>query len=157
MTTSILAPTLTLKSWRNDGTPNAGGTVATYAGGTTTPITTYVDSTATTTNANPIVLNARGEANVWLLPNVSYKFVEADSAGNAIKTTDQVTQQQLLSLYGGVDTGVVNAYILSFNAPYATYQDGIAIYWIPANTNTGPSTVNVSFNNGGSYAGGVSI
>jgi len=157
MSTSILAPTLTLKSWRNDGTPNAFGTVATYAAGSTTPITTYVDSTATTTNANPITLNSRGEANVWLLPNVAYKFVEYDSSGTILRTTDQVTQQQLISLYGGVDTGVVNAYILAYNAPYATYQDGIAIYWIPANTNTAASTINVSFNNGATFAGVVNI
>jgi hypothetical protein len=153
MSTAILAPTLTFKSWRNDGTPNAGGTLQSYAAGSTTPIVTYTDSTAGTTNANPITLNSRGEANLWLLPNVAYKFVEYDSAGTLLKTTDQVTQQQLLSLYAGVDTGVVNAYILAYNAPYSTYQDGIAIYWTPSQTNTTASTVNVSFNGGASFAG----
>jgi hypothetical protein len=157
MSTAILAPSLILKSWRNDGTPNVGGKVYTYQAGTTTPIVTYTDSTGTVTNSNPITLNSRGEWPVWVTPNVLYKFVEYDSAGTLLRTTDQVTQQQLLSLYGGTDTGVANAYLLAYNAPYTAYQDGIGIYWAPAHTNTGPSTVNVSFNSGTTFAGVVSI
>jgi hypothetical protein len=38
----------------------------------------------------------------------------------------------------------VNAYLLTFTAPFTAYTDGIVIYWIPANTNTGASTINVN-------------
>src|SRR5476651_1948466 len=97
-TAASLAPTLTLKSWLSTGQPNAFGTVNTFAAGTNTPIATWTDSTAVTPNGNPQQLNARGEMNCYLLPNVGYKIVEADSFGNPIKTTDQVFNSQLITL-----------------------------------------------------------
>ena len=57
-----------------NGNPLVGGKLFTYAAGTTTPLATYTDSSAGTPNTNPIILNARGEANVWL-DNTTYKFV----------------------------------------------------------------------------------
>jgi hypothetical protein len=143
-TAASLCPTLTFKSWLSTGQPNAFGTVNTYSAGTVTPIATYTDSTAVTPNANPLNLNARGEASIWLLPNVGYKLVEADSFANPIKTTDQVFNSQFLTLYGGVDTGIVNAYVLTFNANFTSITDGIVLYWIPSNTDTGPSTLTVN-------------
>lgn len=143
MTVASLAPTLTFKSWLSTGVPNAFGTVTTYSAGTTTPVATYVDSTGTTQNTNPIVLNSRGEANVWLLPNVGYKFIEADQLGNIFKTTDQVYNSQLITYYG-VDTGAANAYILTAATPYTSYQNGMLVFFVPGNTNTGPSTVNIN-------------
>jgi hypothetical protein len=143
MTVAYLAPSLRLKSWLNNGQPNAFGTIASYQGGTTTPIATYVDSTGTTQNLNPISLNQRGEAPVWLLPNVAYKFIEFDSLGNQINTTDQIVNSQLITYYG-VDTGAANSYILTAATPYTTYQNGELVFFVPANTNTGPSTVNIN-------------
>lgn len=144
MTVSSLAPYLKQKFFDNNGLPLANGTLTTLSAGTTTPIATYLDSTGSTTNTNPIVLNARGECDLWLLPNVGYKFVLKDSLGNTIWTEDNVFNASLTTLYGGVDTGAVNAYILNFTAPFQSLANGIVIYWIPANTNTGPSTLNVN-------------
>jgi hypothetical protein len=144
VTAAYLAPYLTQRFFDNNGNPLVGGTVQTYAGGTTTPIATYVDSTGGTPNTNPITLNFRGEASIWLLPNVSYKFVISDSLGNLITTIDNVVNAALISLYGGVDTGVVNAYILNFASPVPPNTNGQVIYWQPANSNTGPSTINVN-------------
>jgi hypothetical protein len=62
----------------------------TYVAGTTTPQATWVDSTQTTQNTNPVVLNSRGEANVWLDPRLTYKFVLQDSAASPIWTVDQI-------------------------------------------------------------------
>lgn len=143
-TPAVLSPSPVQRFYDNSGNPLANGTVSTYSAGTTTPIATYVDSTATTTNANPIVLNARGEASIWLLPNVAYKYMVKDANGNPISTTDQITVSQLLTLYGGVDTGSTNAYILNFTANFSAYTDGIVIYWIPSHNNTGASTLNVN-------------
>jgi hypothetical protein len=103
-----------------------------------------VDSTATTTNTNPITLNGRGEASIWIPPNVAFKFVEFDSYGNLIKTTDQVTVAQLLTLWGGTDSGSASAYVLTFTASFSAYANGTVIYWVPANSNTGAATLNVN-------------
>jgi hypothetical protein len=148
---AYLAPTMTFKSWLSTGIPNAFGTVTTYQAGTTTPIATWTDWTATTPNSNPATLNARGEMNLYLLPNTGYKIVEADSNGNQIKSTDQVFNSQLLTLYGGVDSGVVNAYIVSYTANVTALANGIIVFFTAANSNTGASTLSVSFNNGSSY------
>lgn len=144
MTTTTLAPYLTQQFFTNNGTFNAGGTVATFAGGTNTPIATFTDSTGLVSNTNPIVLNARGECSIWLLPNTSYKFVLSDSAGNVIWTRDFVVNAQLLTLFGGIDTGAANSYLLNFASPFSSYQNGEVIFWIPSNSNTGPSTLNVN-------------
>ena len=147
MTTETLAPYPVQKFFANDGTPLAYGKLTTYAAGSTTPISTYTDSTGGTTNTNPIILNARGECSLWLTPNVGYKLSLTDSSGNLISgyPVDQIFSSQLLSLYAGVDTGSPNAYILTYNAPYTSYTQGNpVIYFIAANSNTGPSTVNVN-------------
>lgn len=143
MATTQLAPYLTQQFFANNGTFLTGGTVQTLAGGTNTPIATYVDNTGTTTNTNPIVLNARGECVIWLLPNVSYKFVVSDSAGNLIETRDNVVNAQLITYYG-VDSGSANTYILTAATPYTTYQNGELVFFVPSQTNTGPSTVNIN-------------
>lgn len=43
-----------------DGKPLAGGKICTYQAGTTTPLATYTDATAGTSNDNPIILNSAG-------------------------------------------------------------------------------------------------
>ncbi len=139
-----LVPSLTFHSFLSNGAPNSFGTLQSYSAGTTTPLATWTDWTALTPNPNPITLNARGEANVYLIPNVAYKFVESDQYGNQIKITDQVVNNQLITLFGGVDTGAANAYILNFTASFTALTNGIVIYWIPSNNNTGPSTLNVN-------------
>src|ERR1700678_1569145 len=89
--TAQLIPALVYRDFTNGGEPLAFGLVYTYAAGTTTPQATYVDSTQTTQQTNPVVLNARGEAQIWLNPSLSYKFVVTDSNGNTIRTVDNIT------------------------------------------------------------------
>ena len=142
---TVLAPYLKQRWVDGNGAPLYLGTISTYAAGTLIPIATYKDS-AGTQNSQPIILNARGECDLWLLPNVAYKFIVADVNGNQIPggVIDNVINSQLITLYGGVDTGSANAYILNFSASFSAYADGIIIYWIPANTNSGASTINVN-------------
>ena len=144
MTTQTLSPTPVQRFVDNNGAPLSGGKLYSYQAGSTTPASTYTDSTGSTPNTNPIVLNVRGECSLWIPPNIAYKYVLQDSTGNTIWTVDQVVNAQLLTLYGGVDTGVINAYVLNFSGQFTSYTDGIAIYWIPSHTNTGPSTINVN-------------
>ena len=144
MTTAFLSPTPVFRAVDNNGNALVGGLLYTYAAGSSTPIATYTDSTGATPNANPIVLNGRGECGIWLIPNVVYKFVLNDSAGNLIWSIDQITNSQLITLYAGVDSGIANAYVVNFTANFTTLTDGIVLYFIPANTSTGPSTINVN-------------
>lgn len=72
------------------GVPLIGGLLYSYAAGTSTPLATYTDYTGNTANANPVVLDARGEANVWLSDDL-YKLVLKDSLGNTIWTVDHVS------------------------------------------------------------------
>jgi hypothetical protein len=65
----------------SNGAPLAGGLLYTYAGGTSTPLATYTDQSGTVANANPVVLDATGSAQVWLAPGVLYKFVLQNSSG----------------------------------------------------------------------------
>lgn len=71
-----------------NGHPLAGGKLYTYAAGTTTPLATYTSATGSVANANPIVLDAAGRADVWLTPRLLYKFVLKDSADVVQYTVD---------------------------------------------------------------------
>lgn len=144
MTTASLSPVFVQRFADNNGNPLFNGQLTSFAAGTNTPIATYSDSTGVNQNANPVILNARGEANIWILPNIAYKFQLSDALGNLIWTVDQVVNSQLTTLFGGNDTGSVNAYVINFVANFTSLVNGIVIYWIPSNTNTGASTLNVN-------------
>lgn len=149
MPTVTLSPVLKQQFLGNDGRPLVGGKLFTYLAGTTTKTATYSDPAGSAPNANPVILNFRGEASVYIEPNKGYKFVLAPSTDmdppmNPIWTVDNATNLQLLTLYGGIDSGVANAYVLNFTANFSAYTDGIVIYWIPSNTNTSISTLNVN-------------
>jgi hypothetical protein len=80
----------------NNGNALAGGQVFTYLAGTTTKVNTYIDSSETTQNSDPIILDGRGEANIWLDPNTTYKFVlssptDTDPPTRPIQTADNIT------------------------------------------------------------------
>jgi hypothetical protein len=70
-----LSPLPIQKFFDNNGRPLTGGLLFTYEAGTSTKIATYTDASGGQANTNPIVLNFRGEANVWLDINSTYKFV----------------------------------------------------------------------------------
>ena|ERR1700752_3333153 len=146
MTTEVLIPWLTASFLSNNGQPLVGGQLFSYQAGSSTPLATYTDSTGGTPNPNPVILNARGEApsGIWIPPNTAYKFVLEDAAGNIIWTRDQVVNSALLTLFGGTDLGSANSYILTFSASFTSYSSNPVIYWVPSNSNTGASTLNVN-------------
>jgi hypothetical protein len=75
------------------GLPLVGGKLFTYASGTSTPLATYTDDTGNTANTNPIILNSRGEAEVWV-GSSRYTFVLHDADDNLIWTVDGVNTIQ---------------------------------------------------------------
>jgi hypothetical protein len=104
--TAQLAPLPVAKFFDNNGAPLAFGLLTTYAAGTTTPQATYVDSTQTTQNLNPIQLNFRGECNLWLDPTKTYKLLLQDAQGNPIPgwPVDNITIGNANSSYNVIPT-----------------------------------------------------
>jgi len=70
------------------GLPLVGGKVYTYAAGTSTPKDTYTTAAAVTPNANPVILDARGEATIFW--HGAYKIVAKDALDNLIWTVDNI-------------------------------------------------------------------
>lgn len=71
----------------------SGGKIETYLAGSSTPATTYTSSAGNVAQANPIILNTRGEVDnlIWLTTGIAYKFILKDSLNNVIRTLDNVT------------------------------------------------------------------
>lgn len=69
------------------GLPLVGGKLFTDIAGTSTPQATYTDAALTVPNANPIILDANGEAVIYTGP-LAYKFILQKSDGTAIWTFD---------------------------------------------------------------------
>ncbi|MFA6204459.1 MAG: hypothetical protein WC710_14875, partial [Gallionella sp.] len=74
-----LAPIARKQYTDNNGDPVVGGKLFTYAAGSTTKQATYTDSTGTTANTNPIILDASGRTpyGVWYESGLIYKEVLA--------------------------------------------------------------------------------
>jgi hypothetical protein len=84
-----LTPSPKMQFFTAAGIPLVGGKLYTYASGTTVPLATYTDDTGVFANTNPVILDSRGEANVWLGPS-RYTFVLEDADNNLIWTVDGV-------------------------------------------------------------------
>ena len=76
----------------NPPKPLAGGKVYTYAEGTTTPKITYKDNAGVTSNANPVILDANGEADIWL--DGFYKIVLKDKNDVQLWSVDNVSSKE---------------------------------------------------------------
>lgn len=76
-----------------NGAPLVGGTVGTYIPSTLTPKATYTDSTGSTSNANPLTLDALGSAAIW--GNGLYRQIVKDSSGNVIWDTTSYAPGQI--------------------------------------------------------------
>lgn len=68
--------------------PLAGGQIWTYEANSTTPKITYQDPYGMTPNTNPIILDAAGEADVYL--NGTYRFVVKDKNGFIQKDVSKI-------------------------------------------------------------------
>lgn len=91
-----LSPLPKQQFFDNNGEPLVGGLLFTYVAGTATKVDTYTDSTGGSLNTNPIVLDYRGECNVWLDITKTYKFVlaprgDTDPPTKPIWSVDQIS------------------------------------------------------------------
>ena len=87
---TVLTPQPKMQFTTAAGVPLSGGKVYTYIAGTTTPQATFTDYTGATPNTNPIILNSRGEANIWL-GGALYKFKLTDANDVEIWTVDYIS------------------------------------------------------------------
>ena len=87
---TVLTPVAKMQFFDVTGAPLVGGLLYTYSAGTTTPQVTYTDSSGATANTNPVVLNARGEADIWLGAS-TYKFRLCSADNTEFWTVDNIS------------------------------------------------------------------
>lgn len=93
MAVSIIGPKF--YAWdSNTGKPLAFGKVYTYQAGTNTPKATFTTEGGETQNANPVILNGAGYADIYL--NGSYKIVVKDANDVEVWTSDPVSDPSQL-------------------------------------------------------------
>jgi hypothetical protein len=139
-----LSPPPKLQFFDAYGNPLSGGLLYSYTAGTSTPLATYNDASGTTYNTNPVILDSRGEANIWL-GAASYKFKLATAANVEIWTVDnigggdQFGTAQFLTGVSGSDT--ITATVTS--SSFIAYVAGQAFNFVAAAANT---TTSVTLN-----------
>lgn len=95
-----LTPTPRQRFVDQNGDPLAAGKVYTYAAGTLNPAITYANKDGTE-NSNPIILDAAGKADIWILDNISYKYVVKDLNDADIETIDDISIPEVTGGGGG--------------------------------------------------------
>ena len=122
MSQTVLCPMPRFAEFAPSGAPLAGGKLytaqpTTVAGpGQSFPKSTYTSADGQTANANPVILDAAGRANVWL--NGAYSLALYDEDDILIYSTDSVsgvdaTQGGVTQIFGDAAAATYNADILS--------------------------------------------
>lgn len=134
--------------WFNSsGAPLSGGKVYTYIPGTSTAKNTYSDYLGTTANANPVILDSRGEATIYW--DGSYKVVVKDSNDVTIYTLDN---------HGGgsvEDVSTQRSIVLNYSFEDDDDGDGVPDHWAVTLYTNGTQTLDSSA--GGQIHGAKSI
>ena len=104
------------------GIPLVGGKVYTYAAGTTTPLATYTTAAADTPNANPVILDSRGEASIFFSA-ANYKIVAKDSLDSTIWTQDNLPGDLAGSLAASTGSSLVGHIASGAGAVATTVQE----------------------------------
>jgi len=134
MATKQLSPADVLKFFDTDGTPLVGGKVYTYQNGTgqTVPLATYQDRDGLVANANPIILDAKGEATVYLTIGSVYDFVIKRADNTAVRTRIAVSGETadilLRSDLGSTSSGKGLA-LVGLPAGFGMSQSSTGAHW----------------------------
>ena len=107
-----------------NGAPLVGGKLYTYAAGTTTPQVTYTDFGGGTANANPVILDSRGEASVRL-GTALYKMALYSATNVLIWTVDNINGSTFAVNATGTGSQVAFSVVNGFTAIYinGVYQN----------------------------------
>lgn len=111
---ATLSPPPKLQFFDANGVPLAGGKLYSYAAGTTTPLATYASAGETAFNTNPIILNARGEAEVWL-GTPQYKLKLTSATDVEIWTVDNIASLT------GIEASIKAYYATSAGSSYVGF------------------------------------
>lgn len=114
------------------GIPLVGGQLFTYDAGTTNPRVTYSDFGGTVPNANPVVLDARGEALIFW--SGAYKVVLKDALGNTIWTVDNISGIDPAALLSAGGAGLIGFNYANF------YSAGTIGAWLQGLVGSAGST-----------------
>jgi len=136
---SYLTPSPKQQFFTSNGVPLSGGKLYTYEAGTSTPIPTFTSAQGNIANTNPIILDSRGECNLWINFGSRYKYKLTDANDVEIWTVDNIggpidSQTVNVKLYGAVGNGVNDdapAFRLAMNALNAL---GGGVLIVPAGT-----------------------
>lgn len=118
-----------------NGDPLSGGKLYSYAAGTSTPLDTYTTRDGSVANANPVILDANGEADIWATDGVLYKFILKNSADVTQWTVDNVpsgtVDSSLTGLASSIEPG--GRLSLSSNVPVTTSDvtGATTVYYVP--------------------------
>jgi hypothetical protein len=121
--TAALTPVPKIQFFADDGTPLVGGKLYSYAAGTTTPLATYTTYAGTVANTNPVILDSRGEANVWLGASV-YKLALYDSDNALIWTVDNVSSVSD-GIFSGPVSGTTGTFSGALTAASGTFSGNV--------------------------------
>ena len=125
--TKYLAPAPKFQVIDSTGAPISGAKVFTYeSGASSVPLTTYTDATGNTSNTNPVVCDASGQANIWFTPGVLYRVL----VKNAAETTTYYT---IDNVAGSVTPSAYFATIMGGTSQTEVFDDVVA----PGGTITG--------------------
>ena len=127
---SKLIPIIPIYRFTDSGVPLIAGKVYTYAADSVTRLTTYSNKELTVPNTNPVQLNLRGEAAIFLPADVAFDFDVYDVSDNAIETIEDVTNgiADSAPVFYGNDGlplvgGKLYTYVAGTTTPQATYAD----------------------------------
>lgn len=141
--TSSPIPNAKAKFWNRAGQPLAGGKLYTYvAGSVNTNKATYKDYNNTMTNTNPVILDAYGEADIWLDGIYKLNLTDSNDVAQWSVPIDNVSSINTTNTTY-TTTGSGNAYILT-PSPAITSYVGSSFTIIPNFTNTAPATININ-------------
>jgi hypothetical protein len=140
---ATISPVPKLQFSDQNGAPLAGGLVYTYEAGTLNPRATYTTAAGITANPNPIVLDASGQADIFLQAGLGYKFVLQNSLATTIWTVDNVTAAGTMSLQNASSVNITGGTIgagVTLNATVNVAAGNIVGAVAIANGGTGQTT-----------------
>lgn len=137
--TAVLLPNGKQQYFTTAGLPAVGYKIATFDAGTSNPRTTWADALKIGANANPVILDARGEASIFW--EGAYKVQLQDSTGAVIWTQDNLQSQPngftsslVPAVTNTIDLGSTilswrNVYVGANNAPILDTVTGAVGYF----------------------------
>ena len=148
-----------IQCFDNNGLPAVGYKIYTYVAGTvSTPATTYSDRLLSVPNTNPVTLNSRGEADIYV--GAAVKLVFTTPTGDPtspIWAVDYVGEQQSNFVTGEATLGTThNNYVVTTIPAVAALYNNLTLIMTPDVDNTdtiGTTTFNCSGINDGVFSG----